>query len=143
MVTISSTDYSTTDIEEWTPIPISEEQHGSDSVWTRWFDPVRGGLMILLPPLTHVLMILLPPLTHVLMILLPPLTQCHVTLTIKEYCDRWQCENSDSVYIKHVYVYVDAVLAHYSYIVYNEVLPLCYHLFIYPPFDFCDAVSPS
>ena len=119
IIIISSTDYYTTDIEEWTPIPISEEQHGSDSVWTRWFDPVRGGLMILLPSLTH------------------------VTLTIKEYCDRWQCENSDSVYIKHVYVYVDAVLAHYSYIVYNEVLPLCYHLCIYPPFDFCDAVSPS
>ena len=51
---------------------MSEDQVGSDCVWTR-FDPVQGGLMILLLPLTH------------------------VPLTVKQYWDHWQCEHSYSV----------------------------------------------
>ena len=59
----------TTDTGQWTPIPVSEEGRGSDSVWTRWFDPVRVGLMILLPPLTQ------------------------VTLTMKQSWEQWKCKN--------------------------------------------------
>ena len=70
IVTYSSTDCSVAD--QWTPIPMSEDQVGSDFVWTR-FDPVQGGLMILLLPLTH------------------------VPLTVKQYWDHWQCEHSYSL----------------------------------------------
>ena len=51
--TLVSTDPCTTGSDEWTGAPVSEEGLGSDGVWNRWFDPVRVGLMILLPPLTQ------------------------------------------------------------------------------------------
>ena len=51
--TLVSIDSCTTGSDEWTGTPLSEEGLGSDGVWSRWFDPVRVGLMILLPPLTQ------------------------------------------------------------------------------------------
>ena len=51
--TLVSTDSCTTGSDEWTGTPVSEEGLGSDGVWSRWFDPVRVGLVILLPPLTQ------------------------------------------------------------------------------------------
>ena len=51
--TLVSTDACTTGSDDWTGIPVSEEGLGSDGVWSRSFDPVRVGLVILLPPLTQ------------------------------------------------------------------------------------------
>ena len=66
---LSLTDLHSADIEQWEQIPVSDECFGPDSMLTRWFNPVRGGLMILLPPLTH------------------------ATLAMKQYWKHFQCEN--------------------------------------------------
>ena len=63
---LSLTDLHSADIEQWEHVPVSDECFGPDSMWTRWFNPVRGGLMILLPPLT---------------------------LAMKQYWEHFQCEN--------------------------------------------------
>ena len=51
--TLVSTDSCTTGSDEWTGTPVSEEGLDSDGVWSKWLDPLRVSLMILLPPLTQ------------------------------------------------------------------------------------------